>query len=357
VSDLTTHAVLSFGIETVSRVTGDCAFNPYMTPEMRQAENNQRKMADKLATLSEKLDSFGGALQRVCALPNSTVLDRSLVCQSSPCSVAPPSFSPNGLSSEQGAQLIALLQQLTQQQATAATGVSPMQLLPPTTAQVTPNTESSLAAPSANRKRHGDSEAGSRKRRQPSMDASTAGHGEPLPTLSTLEQYVTAYPDLSAPTAKARFAVQGGALSAHRCKAKCFHDAVKRRMLAGMTIPAACLRIVQALRPNATMVHHGNLTDLFLLMTRERQSMCAYARFLAGEISDPKTMNEVEFRDAHRDHDTLTEAAKQKMRSLCNELYGNDRSVESNAKASLANHTPDHCATLRTRTANVKLWT
>jgi hypothetical protein len=105
------------------------------------------------------------------------------------------------------------------------------------------------------------------------------------------------------------------------------------------------------------MVHHGNLTDLFLLMTRERQSMCAYARFLAGEISDPKTMNEVEFRDAHRDNDTLTEAAKHKMRSLCNELYGNQRSVESNAKASLANHTPDHCATLRTRTANVKLWT
>ena len=306
-----------------------------------------------VATLSAKVDVCCGALQRLGALSDSALP----LCQVSLSSVALLLALTPGLSAEQGAQLIALLQQLTPQQPTATTGVSSMQIAGPTTAHEPPRAMSSLSTPSAKRKQPSGSDAGPRKRRQPSVDTSTAGHGEPLLTLSTLEQYVHAYPELSAQTAKDRFsAVTGGVLNAQRCKAKCFHDAVERRTVAGMGKPLACLSIVQALRPSATMVHPGNLTDLFLLMTRERQSMCAYARFSAGEISDPKTMNDLEFRNALRDIKTLSKAAQQKLHAICTELFGNDAGARTQAKSLLANHTPDHCATLKRGTGTVKLW-
>ena len=324
-----------------------------MTPEMRKAEETQLQILGKVDTLTAKVDVCCAALQRVGALSDSALP----LCQVSLPSAAPPSALTPGLSAEQGTQLIALLQQLTAQQPTATTGVSSMQIAGPTTAHEPPRAESSLSTPSAKRKEPSGSDAGPRKRRQPSGDTSTAGQGEPLLTLSTLEQYVQAYPELSAPNAKDRFsAVTGGVLNAQRCKAKCFHEAVERRTVAGMGKPLACLSIVQALRPSATMVHPGNLTVLFVLMTRERQSMCAYARFSAGEISDPKTMNDLEFRNALRDSNTLSVAAQQKLHAICTELFGNDAAARTKAKALLANHTPDHCATLKRRTGTVKLW-
>ena len=327
-----------------------------MTPEMRKAEVTQLQILGKVDTLSAKVDVFCGALQRVAALSDSALP----VCQVSLPSVASPSALTPVLSAEQGTQLIALLQQFAAQQPTATTVVSSMQIAGPTTAHEPPQAESSVSTPSAKRKQPPGSDAGPRKRRQPSVDTSAAGQGEPLLTLSTLEQYVQAYPELSAPTAKDRFAAgtaaKRSALNAQRGKAKCFHDAVERRTVAGMGKPLACLSIVQALRPSATMVHPGNVTHLFLLMTRERQSMCAYARFSAGEISDPKTMNDLEFQNALRDK-TLSEAAQQKLHAICTELFGNDAGARTKAKSLLATHTPDHCATLKTGTGTVKLWT
>jgi hypothetical protein len=217
----------------------------------------------------------------------------------------------------------------------------------PTAAQVTHTAESPLVQPQSSKRRRivGGSATGATKKQKPC--ASEAGPGEKLPDMSTLEKCVQAYNVLSFADAKARFtAVPRATLNAARCRAKCFHQAVERRKSGGMSLHEACLNIVQMQREDATQVRHGNLTSLFLQMTRERQTMCAYAEHLAIATLGPSVPN--------KDRDIRNETYHE-LQSLCKRLFGSDHGVRKTAMADLSTYTKEQGANLKP--VNKRLWT
>ena len=357
---------LSFGIETLC-VTGSCEFNIYMSPEARKSELRQIATAQHAEAhltavskqVSEGFGILGAAMTKFGALTESELQQLKIapsvsqVSTASPSTVAVASSTAAMMSSEQCERLIAQLQRLNQlpsspaQQRSTAVCASPAFESTPTAAQVTHTAESPLVQPQSSKRRRivGGSATGATKKQKPC--ASEAGPGEKLPDMSTLEKCVQAYNVLSSADAKARFTdVPRATLNAARCRAKCFHQAVERRKSGGMSLHEACLNIVQMQREDATQVRHGNLTSLFLQMTRERQTMCAYAEHLAIATLGPSGPNE--------DRD-IRNKTYHELQSLCKRLFGSDHGVRKTAMADLSTYTKEQGASLKP--VNKRLWT
>jgi hypothetical protein len=347
-------------------VTGLCDFNIHMSPEMRRSEKRQitsaQRIEDHLTAVSkqvsEGLNILGTALNNVGALPASELQRITTARSVSVLSTALPSTLPvvssaaAGITSDQCERLIAQMQQLNRLASlqthpqTAAIGASSSSVTSPTAAQVTLTPGNTLAQPqSSKRGRSGDaSGASATKKLRPS--ASGAVPGEKLPDMSTLEKCVQAYNVLSSRDAKDRFNAPRTTVNAARGRAKCFYQAVERRKSGGMTLHQACFNIVQMEREDATTVRHGNLTNLFLLMTHERQSMCAYAEDLAVQKLGESAATE----------DIRNEANCQ-LQSLCKRLFGlgaSNASIRATATEELSSYTKQQGANLKA--VNLKLW-
>lgn len=98
-------------------------------------------------------------------------------------------------------------------------------------------------------------------------------------------------------------------------------------------------------RADATQVRHGNLTSLFLEMTSERQTMCAYATYLAITTLGPSGTNE--------DRDIRDEANRQ-LQSLRKKLFGSDDGVRATATRDLSIYTEDQRT--NPKAVNKRLW-
>ena len=161
-------------------------------------------------------------------------------------------------------------------------------------------------------------------------------------------------PALHTPAARTYYDITPAQFAAQLNKAKTLHEATKRREDVIGNMSDAMLDVIRVTSPHAQTLHHTNLQDLIKAVNRERQSLHACARFIAGDITNPAVMQPPEFESAIRG--PLSDGATTALGSLCCDLYGTCATAKSAARASLQRNTPSHVASFLLSGKEFTLW-